>query len=499
MTMAERRDEGMADRASDPAAGTGWVRRRTRLFRLMAGRIRRFGLVKTLLPRTLFARAMWIIVTPLVLTQLVAAIYFYDRHLDILNDRLTESVSGEIALVLDLYAGIDDPDAGQDLFNRASQHTGILFAFVPGEVLERPRTLPSTPVGFMEHELARRLSGRINEDRMEIIGQIAARWTQVRIQTADGVMDILVPRKRLFTTSSLFFLAFLVGSGAVLVTVALVFMRNQIRPIQRLAVAADRLGKGLDTEAIRPSGASEVRQAIRAFLVMRDRIRRQVAQRTETLAGVSHDLRTPLTRMRLGLSLLGDGPDVDELKTDVAEMEQMIDGYLAFARGEGVEDARTIDLVALLHDAALQTRREGAEVTVELSGLDEARRGDGRLPVQLPPRTMARCLANLLSNARRHAGRIVVRAGVEDDPTLYDGGTMILVHIDDDGPGISPGDRERVFRPFVRAVGDAAEAQADGAGLGLTIARDIARSRGGDIVLGRAPEGGLRATVTIPL
>ena len=491
-----RQQTGSVGRASSTEQAGHWLQQAGRAVRLLSSRIRRFGVVKTLLPRTLFARALWIIVTPLVLTQLVAAIYFYDRHLDILNDRLTESISGEISLVLELSRPIDNPTDLQALFTLAARHTGILFAFIPGEVLERPRLLASTPTGFMERELANRLASRINDDRMEIIGQIAERWTQVRIQTADGVMDILVPRKRLFTTTSLFFVAFLVGSGAILVTVALIFMRNQIRPIQRMAVAADRLGKGLDTETIRPSGASEVRQAIRAFMVMRDRIRRQVSQRTETLAGVSHDLRTPLTRMRLGLSLMGDSPDVEELKADVTDMEQMINGYLAFARGEGVEDAATVDLVGLLDDVALQTRREGADVAVDLTGLREAMRPNRQLPIQIPPRTMARCFANLLSNAHRHARHIVIRAGVKDDPTLYDGGTMVVIHIDDDGPGISPGDRERVFRPFVRIDADPT---ASGDGLGLTIARDIARSRGGDLVLSRSPEGGLRATVTVPL
>jgi two-component system osmolarity sensor histidine kinase EnvZ len=262
------------------------------------------------------------------------------------------------------------------------------------------------------------------------------------------------------------------------------FMRNQIRPIRRLALAAERFGKGRDVPNFRLEGALEVRQAAAAFLVMRERILRQIRQRTELLAGVSHDLRTPLTRMKLQLALMGDSPDVEELVADVSEMQAMVEGYLAFARGEGDESMQSTDLVRLIHEVAAGQRREGAEITLDLNASD--------IPMlPLRPNAMRRCLSNLVANARRHATHIWVSVVPRD----YE---MIDIFVDDNGSGIPRARREEVFKPFVR--GDREQASpAGGTGLGLTIARDIARSHGGEITLADSPHGGLRAIIRLPL
>jgi two-component system osmolarity sensor histidine kinase EnvZ len=273
----------------------------------------------------------------------------------------------------------------------------------------------------------------------------------------------------------------MVVSGGVLFAVALLFMRNQIRPIRRLAAAAERFGKGRDTPGFKPEGALEVRQASRAFLVMRERIQRQISQRTEMLAGVSHDLRTPLTRMKLQLALLGDSPDIAELKADVAEMERMIEGYLAFARGEGSEVPEPTDLAALIDDVCQAARRQGAVIDLAI---------DGDLILPLRPQAIRRCVTNLISNARRYGGYIAVAAGRR--------GRMVEVTIDDDGPGIPAERREEVFKPFYRL--EASRNQATGGtGLGMTIARDIARHHGGDVTLDTSPLGGLRCVIRLPM
>jgi len=272
----------------------------------------------------------------------------------------------------------------------------------------------------------------------------------------------------------------MVGSALVFLGVATIFLRNQVKSLRRLAAAADGFGKGRPVASFKIEGAAEVRQAAAAFLQMRDRIQRQIRQRTEMLAGVSHDLRTPLTRMKLALEILGDDAVIEEVKSDVAEMEHMINGYLDFVRGEGAEAPVETDVALLIEDIAATARREGTSLSVALPA---------EFVIPLRPNALRRCLANLIANARRH-GNHVWLAGV---PAA--GGIDIVV--DDDGPGISPADRERVFLPFIR-LDPSRSRTTGGVGLGLSIARDVARSHGGDIRLERSPQGGLRARVHLP-
>ena len=307
------------------------------------------------------------------------------------------------------------------------------------------------------------------------------RWAEIQIQLRDGVLVALVPRDRLFSATSQVIMVLLWGSGLILIVVALLFMRNQIRPLRRLAIAAENFGKGRDVSRFHLSGAREVRQAGRAFIGMRDRIQRQIDQRTEMLNGVSHDLRTPLTRMRLQLALMGESPDTKELAGDIEDMEHMIEAYLAFARDGSVEKAVPFDLALLVDEIVASARRQG--VTVAFA-VPEAVRVIGR------PNALRRCVENLVSNAARYGTRLWVSVGVDR--------TTAMVTVDDDGPGIPVAEREAVFRPFYR-LDQARRSETGGAGLGLTIARDVARIHGGDVDLSDAPQGGLRARARFPL
>jgi len=443
---------------------------------LVPTRPRREGWIKRMLPHSMFGRSLLIIITPLLLGQVIATWIFYDRHWNTVARRLASGVVGDIALVIDEMPLSRDPLTLDQLFDRSARATGIDYIFRPGETL--PPGLQS-PAGTSRDQLVQAFQGRFGRP-VFIDGVSDMRDILISIELRDGVLQAVAPRDRLYTSTTYIFVIWMVGSSLVLFAVATLFMRNQVRSLRRMAAAAESFGKGRDAVHLKVEGATEVRQVATAFLLMRERIRRQIQQRTEMLAGVSHDLRTPLTRMKLALELMGEDPAVEELKSDVIEMERMVQGYLDFARGEGTETPRETDLRLLLDEVVAKAAREGASISLTAPEDYE---------MELRPDAMRRCLANLIGNARRHGSHIWVTAM----PTR-DG---IDVLIDDDGPGIPPSQRDAVFRAFVR-LDPSRNPSTGGVGLGLTIARDVARGHGGDLTLEDSPQRGLRARIHLP-
>ena len=436
--------------------------------------------IKRFLPKTLFGRALLIIVTPLVLMQAISAYVFYDRHWEIMTRRLVHSLAGDIAfLIEELRPPISD-EAVVRLSERAIRHFDIELAWRPGEILPNRRPIAM----FDDTRDAMQEAMRAKVRRPYVMDTDAVdRKIEILVQLPDGVLQVLAHKKRLFTSTTYIFLLWMVGSSLVLFAIAIVFMRNQIRPIRRLAVAARAFGLGRDVTGFKPEGATEVRQAAASFLKMKDRINRQLSQRTEMLAGVSHDLRTPLTRMKLQLAMLGDAPDIADLQADVGEMERMVEGYLAFARGEGTEVPVDSDIAELVADVVQSERRDGPPIAFERPDP-----GDATLPVR--PNALKRAVANLVRNAKRYGKRVWV--------TVVRAGDQVEVLVDDDGPGIPMDARARAFQPFVR-LEPSRNTATGGTGLGLTIARDIVRGHGGDITLEESPRGGLRAVVRLPV
>ena len=433
---------------------------------------------KRVLPRSLYGRSLIIIILPLVLAQLLATWIFYDRHWDTVQRRLATSVAGDIAFTLDALRYTDNQDEIDALFEHATDSTELYFALRPGETL--PSNVREAGDSRIEEQLAAALEERVRRP-FQIDADFDPRDILISIELRDGVLQVAAPRKRMFTPTTYIFVLWMAGSSLVLLAVASLFMRNQVKALRRLAAAAESFGKGRDVPNFKPEGATEVRQAAAAFLKMRERIKRQITQRTEMLAGVSHDLRTPLTRMRLALELLGQGgAAAAELKADVLAMERMVQGYLDFARGEGPEQPRDTDLSLLVEEAAAALRRDGAAVSLALPE-------EHVMPLR--PDAMRRCLANLLANARHHGSDIWVTALPVPD------GIDLL--IDDDGAGIPPAQRENVFRPFFR-LDPSRNPSTGGVGLGLTIARDVARGHGGDLTLEDSPQGGLRVRLHLP-
>ena len=430
--------------------------------------------LKRLLPRGLLGRSLLIVLVPLVALQAVAFTFFYGSHLDIISRRLSGSIAGEVAQTIEVL----DRDPGQEewILRTAWLQYEVPMRLVPDARLE-PRTHVNM-LGPMDDDLAAALTMKVRRP-FTMDWTTDSRAVLVRVQLQDAVLEVEAPRKRLYATTIYLFVLWVVGTALLLFGIAALFLRNQVRAIRRLAEAAEAFGMGRDRGPIKPEGATEVRQAGAAFNRMQERILRFLAQRTEMLAGVSHDLRTPLTRLRLALAVLPPHADlrddVADMTADVEEMERMVSGYLAFARGEGNEQAQPIDLTALLEDVASAARRAGAEVVLD---------SPAGLTLNLRPDAARRAVTNLVDNARRHARH--VRMSVEQRER------SVQVVVDDNGPGIALGRRESVFRPFESGA-------QGGTGLGLTIARDIVRAHGGDIMLEDSPLGGLRARMRLPI
>ncbi len=434
-------------------------------------------IIKGIVPRSLLGRSILIIVAPLVLLQIIATAIFWENHWDRITGRLIDDFVGEIAAVVDLMRAM--PGKGnRDLILSTGERMGLHLVVEPGAIL--PNEPPRRPGGFIERKLIRTLTSVIRRP-LQVDMDAGDKQIAVAVQLSDGVLRVLATRKRVDSSSALVFTIWMVGSAMLLFGIAMIFMRNQVRSVHRLAAAADEFGKGRDIPDFKPEGASEVRQAAMAFNLMRERIRRQIAQRTEMLAGVSHDLRTPLTRMKLQVAMMGAAEGLAELQQDIGEMERMIEGYLAFARGEGDERMQFTDLVALIEDVIGRFRRNGTDV--ELDTAEE-------LQLLLRPHAFDRCLSNLLSNAGRYGRRVRIGA--------HRRGDWVEVTVEDDGPGIPRDRREDVFKAFYRL--DSSRNQATGGvGLGMTIARDVVRGHGGEILLDDSSLGGLMVRLRLPV
>ncbi len=428
------------------------------------------------LPKGLYARSLIIIIAPMVLLQSVIAYTFMERHWQLVTKRLSASVVADVAALIDIYESYPQDKDADTLSRIAGERLNLDL-----DILENAKLPPPGPRPFfsiLDEALSDEIKRQIRRPFwIDTVGR--SNLIEIRVSIPQGVMRITARRSQAYASNSHIFLVWMMGSSLVLLGVAILFLRNQIKPILRLAAVAEGFGKGREIE-FRPRGAREVRQAGHAFIEMKRRIERAMEQRTTMLNGVSHDLRTILTRFRLSLALFESSDEIDDLTRDVDEMSRMLEGYLAFARGDSAETATQTDMRALLEDLRTDVERLGAHVSeVELVG---------RPFVTVRPDAFRRCLFNLASNAARYGETVSISGKLET--------RSFFVSIEDDGPGVPPERREDVFKPFVRL--DDARQDAGGSGLGLAIARDIARAHGGDITLHDSSLGGLRATVRVP-
>ena len=431
--------------------------------------------LQRILPRGLYWRAALILIVPIVTIQLVVSTAFIQRHYEGVTRQMTNGVAIDLAFLLDRI------EAAGSLAKAKVDVTPLARA------LAVTLTIPAGPQAPIEDRfLTLDLSGQVIVDtlRKALPGLLAAdvtdedRVVNLTFKTALGPVQAQLSRRRMSATNPHQLLVLMIFTSLLMTLIAFLFLRNQLRPITRLAKAAEDFGKGR-TVPYRPRGAVEVRAAGRAFLDMRARIERQIEQRTLMLSGVSHDLRTPLTRLRLGLALVDD-PEVEALQADVTQMERMVDEFLAFVRGDAMEGSETTDATALLKGIV-----DRAGPGVVLAGVS------GHIkPVEMRPQAVTRAVENLISNARRFATHVELRLEFQD--------RSLRITVEDNGPGIPEELREDALRPFTRLDISRDPNRGGGVGLGLSIAADIALSHGGSLRLTESPRlGGLRADLVI--
>ena len=437
-------------------------------------------------PRTLFGRAVPSIVVPMVLLQILLSYIFYNRVLDNVTGWLSEGVAGEVALLVEELESDPNAQRRAAVIDRFQRHTELGLYLQPSG-----RLADAVAKADIEHDGVNHIDSKILDGFQDKLKHPFAvdldpadtSHVVVYVQLPDGLLHVNVNRKRLTSTTAWLLLTWMIGGALVLAVLSVSFLRLQVRPLRRLARAADSFGKGRDAGDVRLQGSLEIRQAAHAFNLMRHRLLRHMSQRTELLAAVSHDLRTPLTRMRLGLELVApeSDPGIADLRTDVEEMTQLVDTYLAFARGEGREAVEPTALKPILDGMRDRAERSGVELEIAM---------EKPLIMPLRPLAFRRCLANLVDNACRYGRWIGITVKKRDE--------FVEIAVEDDGPGIPDSFRDKVLEPFFRLEQREVHCPAGGTGLGLTIARDVVLGHGGDLKLDRSSRGGLKALLRLP-
>ena len=438
--------------------------------------------LKKYIPRSLFGRSLIIFMAPVIVLQAVVTYVFIQRHYEGVTSQMARAVAREINFAVEIVERSEDAEAAQTRLEELAGPLGMQLGLVEGEIVEPSaiREFYDVAGGAVEETFKLDVERPLALDLVKDDDMIEA-----RVQTASGVLRALIPRDRMIASNPQLLLIWMFGTAAALMLVAIFFLRRQIQPIRQLAEAADDFGKGRE-RVFRPRGAEEVRRAGAAFLDMKKRLERQIEQSTKMLSGVSHDLRTPLTRMKLALAMSDETEEVAELRRDVDEMERMLEEFLAFARGEQGEEITEVDPVEIAEEVAADARRRGAKISV-LSTVETP----GAATAMLRRVAIKRALANLVGNAAEFGTRVDISTRVARK--------FVEFLVEDDGPGIPEDEREAAFRPFERLDPARNQDKGGGVGLGLSIALDIARSHGGELSLHESERlGGLKARFRAP-
>ena len=432
------------------------------------------------LPKTLFFRTMLLIFIPLIVVQVVSVVMFFDGSWSRMGRRLSDNLTSDMSFIMEQVNR--NPSRLKEMQALSSQKFGMEFEYYSNQdklkAISKVRKANRMIVGYLEESLEKAFP----KAEINIFEGKADKDLVVMIDSDQGLYRFLTTRKKIFSTSIFMFVVWMVGTSILLFLVAVLFLRIQVRSIAELAQVAEDFGKGIDNKDFKPYGSSEVRKAALAFIKMKERIQRQISERTQMLAGVSHDLRTPLTRMKLQAAMMPDGDDKKDFLSDIDEMEKMLDGYLSFVRGEGGEKSSFVDVNEMILSIINKFRNKKA--LIRYSTNDQVSAIQGR------EQALKRALTNVISNAFRYGKTIAVKLESNDK--------KLMIAIEDDGPGIPKDKREDVFKAFYR-LENSRNKETGGVGLGLSIAKDVITSHGGTIELDDSSLGGLKVLVSIPL
>ena len=428
--------------------------------------------IKKILPKQLFYRALLIVAVPIIILQLTISIVFFDSLWIKTNKGMTRALVGEIKTFINAY---EKEEYNKDsLIILFQEHLDFNVKFEPYKIL--PKEDLERWFSPIDRNLRRELKSKISNYWFDTTSY--KNLIDLKIKYGDGYFQFYIPKERVTSSSARLFAFWITLPAFLLITIAIIFLKNQTRPIINLARASEKFGRGEDIEEFRPSGALEIRQAGFEFEKMRKRIIRHLNQRSEMLSGISHDLRTPLTRIKLQLSFIKDKEISKKLSDDVGEMEKMLNEYLQFASSRSAEITETFDLSELLKTTIMKYEKK--EITTDISKEVFL---DGRKNL------MQRCFSNLIDNAIKYSTNVYI--------SLRKLNNNILITIDDDGPGIPENERENVFKPFYKIDKSRGDSKSS-VGLGLSIASDIVKSHGGNIKLETSPTNGLRIKVILP-
>jgi len=433
-----------------------------------------FKKLKKISPNSLYTRSLIIIIAPIVVLQAILTFVFLERHWQLVTKKLSSSVVSEIGMIIKMQKETDQ----ETISSYAKEFYDISINYYSNQEISLDNNIPKT---IVERTLVREIGERL-DTKTWVQDFPEEKKVKVIIPLGSSIIEFLIPRRNVYATNSHIFLVWMVISSILILSIAILFLRQQIKPIEKLAKAAESFGMGKKIENFKPSGASEVRKAADAYIKMQERIEKFIEQRTLMLAGVSHDLRTPLTRIKLQLEMLSKNRENQELLKDVDEMQYMLETYLDFSQTVSSEESSLVNINKLIEEVIETSKDENNFIIFKPLKKNEINHKCKYIALK-------RCIINIINNAKAYGDKIIIKLSESD----YE----ININIEDNGPGISEKDYQKALKPFQR-LDSSRNQNIAGSGLGLSISQDIIKTLDGNLNLSKSEMGGLKVEINLP-